>query len=88
MEFLLTFSGKKSWLPRFREALAAASSLDAIENLLRFKVERWRGRPPRKADVEGDQKLSQPDDIESDDDVIREAEEDVCLDLEALAFPG
>jgi len=84
MEFLLTFSGKKSWLPRFREALAAASSLDAIETLLRFKVERWRGRPPRKADVEGDQ----PDDIESDDDVIREAEEDVCLDLEALAFPG
>ncbi len=85
---LLIFSGKKSWLPKFRATLAAALSLEAIEDLLRFKVERWRGRPPRKAHVEDDQELGQPDNIESDDDITHEAEEDVCLDLDSLPLPG
>jgi len=37
-------SGRRPWFPKFRTALAAADSLEALERLLRFRVERWRGR--------------------------------------------
>ena len=40
-------SGRRPWFPKFRSALAATDSLEALERLLRFKVERWRGRTPR-----------------------------------------
>lgn len=43
-------SGRRPWFPKFRTALAATDSLEALERLLRFKVERWRGRPPRTMD--------------------------------------
>jgi len=43
-------SGRRPWFPKFRTALAATDSLEALEKLLRFKVERWRGRPPRTVD--------------------------------------
>lgn len=43
-------SGRRPWFPKFRTALSATDSLEALERLLRFKVERWRGRPPRTMD--------------------------------------
>lgn len=42
--------GRRPWFPKFRTALAATDSLEAMQRLLRFKVERWRGRPPRTMD--------------------------------------
>ncbi|PPQ81929.1 hypothetical protein CVT25_013777 [Psilocybe cyanescens] len=41
--------GRRPWFPRFRSELSSTKSLSAIESLLAFKIERWRGRPPRNA---------------------------------------
>ncbi|KDR79990.1 hypothetical protein GALMADRAFT_242180 [Galerina marginata CBS 339.88] len=38
---------RRPWFRKFRVALGMAKSVDDIESLLAFKVERWRGRPPR-----------------------------------------
>ncbi|KAF8879651.1 FMN-linked oxidoreductase [Gymnopilus junonius] len=39
--------GRRPWFPKFRAALGATSSLEEVESLLTYKVERWRGRLPR-----------------------------------------
>ena len=59
-------------------ALGATTSLDAIESLLRLKVERWRGRPLRKmASEEQDERLSE--------DEKRSVVQELPLDLEFLS---
>ncbi|KAF9479789.1 FMN-linked oxidoreductase [Pholiota conissans] len=64
---------RRPWFPKFRAALGATKSLAMIEHLLKGKVEKWRGRPPRythhstdDSHFESDESLSQSaDDMES-----------------------
>ncbi|TBU40847.1 FMN-linked oxidoreductase [Dichomitus squalens] len=37
---------RRSWFNKFRAALGRCDTIDAIEKLLRVKVQRWRGLPP------------------------------------------
>jgi tRNA-dihydrouridine synthase 1 len=83
MSFIFLRSGRRTWFSKFRAALAATTTLDAIESLLRFKVERWRGRPPRKLTSEDEE--DQLCDSGSDDGKGGLSEE-LPLDLEALSF--
>ncbi|KAG6872703.1 hypothetical protein C0995_007371 [Termitomyces sp. Mi166 len=39
--------GRRPWFQKFRSALGTTKSLEEIDTLLRIKVERWRGKPPR-----------------------------------------
>ncbi|KAF9568724.1 FMN-linked oxidoreductase [Agrocybe pediades] len=38
---------RRPWYSKFRSALKATNSIESIESLLMYKVERWRGRPAR-----------------------------------------
>ncbi|KAG6854487.1 hypothetical protein C0991_006089 [Blastosporella zonata] len=42
--------GRRPWFSKFRSALGSTKSLEDMDALLRTKVERWRGRPPRRWD--------------------------------------
>ncbi|KAF8069163.1 FMN-linked oxidoreductase [Lyophyllum atratum] len=44
--------GRRPWFQKFRAALGRANSTEDLELLLRTRVERWRGRPPRGLDVD------------------------------------
>jgi tRNA-dihydrouridine synthase 1 len=37
-------SARKSWYPHFRTSLSHTQTIDEIENLLRRKVAKWRGK--------------------------------------------
>ncbi|KAG7448563.1 FMN-linked oxidoreductase [Guyanagaster necrorhizus] len=39
--------GRKPWYQKFRAALGSCCDVDDVEQMLRTKVERWRGRPFR-----------------------------------------
>ena len=52
-------SGRRPWFPKFRAALKAGDTIDSIEFLLRYKVEKWRGRPPRNMNTEVDESLDE-----------------------------
>ena len=39
-------SGRRPWFNKFRAALGRCDTVDAIEKLLRVKVQRWRGLLP------------------------------------------
>jgi len=41
---------RRPWFKKFRAALGTANTIEEIEALLRTKVERWRGKPPRIRD--------------------------------------
>ncbi|KAF8196014.1 FMN-linked oxidoreductase [Pholiota molesta] len=45
---------RRPWFSKFRAALGATKSLEKIEHLLNYKVEKWRGRPPRSAHQSND----------------------------------
>lgn len=36
-------SGRRPWFSKFRNALTQCKTLDEIEDLLRWRVQRWRG---------------------------------------------
>lgn len=59
---------RRSWFPRFRAALGATKSLEEVENLLRIKVERWRGTRTKhlRSIVGGEDNEDSSDDEESD----------------------
>ncbi|KAG6918603.1 hypothetical protein DXG01_013014 [Tephrocybe rancida] len=44
--------GRHRWFQKFRSALSSTKSLEDMDALLRTKVERWRGRPPRGWDLD------------------------------------
>ncbi|GLB42381.1 putative catalyzes the synthesis of dihydrouridine, a modified base found in the D-loop of most tRNAs [Lyophyllum shimeji] len=44
--------GRRPWFQKFRAALGRAKSIEDVEKLLRTRVERWRGRPPRGLDID------------------------------------
>ncbi|KAH9478416.1 tRNA-dihydrouridine(16/17) synthase [NAD(P)(+)]-like [Psilocybe cubensis] len=67
--------GRRPWFPKFRSALSSTNSLDAIESLLAFKIERWRGRPPRKTrsleyPIDSTEDVEDPEEKEDLDDVL------------------
>ncbi|KAG6812188.1 hypothetical protein H0H92_003993 [Tricholoma furcatifolium] len=45
---------RRPWFQKFRSALNSTNSLEDLDVLLRFKVERWRGRPIHGWDVDDD----------------------------------
>ncbi|KAF9530182.1 FMN-linked oxidoreductase [Crepidotus variabilis] len=55
---------RRSWFPKFRAALSATNSLDELERLLSFNVERWRGRFPRG--YKSDDEQATPAELHSD----------------------
>ena len=57
-------SGRRPWFNKFRGVLAKCESVDAIETLLRVKVQRWRELPPL-SDVDVDDDLEGSDTDES-----------------------
>jgi len=81
--FLL--SERRPWFKKFRTALAATSSLDAIEILLRVKVQRWRGRSLRVPHLENDKEIQHENGDEDDDEREREVEEELFFNLDTLA---
>ena len=60
-------SGRRPWFPKFRAALKAGDAVDSIDHLLRFKVEKWRGRSSRNP--------------EADENSDEETEENIDFDL-------
>ncbi|KAG6819944.1 hypothetical protein H0H93_007150 [Arthromyces matolae] len=44
--------GRRPWFQKFRTALTSTTSVEEMEQLLRVKVERWRGRPPRSREFD------------------------------------
>jgi len=85
--FLL--SERRPWFKKFRAALAATSSLDAIENLLRVKVQRWRGRSLRVPHLENDKEIPQRENGDEDEDEReRKVEEELFFNLDTLADTG
>ncbi|KAG6888645.1 hypothetical protein C0992_007962 [Termitomyces sp. T32_za158] len=44
--------GRCSWFQKFRAALGATQSLEEMDALVRVKVQRWRGKPPRGQDFD------------------------------------
>ena len=53
-------SGRRPWFNKFRGALAKCESVDAIETLLRVKVQHWRSLPPL-SDIDVDDELEESD---------------------------
>jgi tRNA-dihydrouridine synthase 1 len=47
-------SSRRPWFKKFRAALGATKTIEDVEKLLRIRVERWRGRPPRGRDLDTD----------------------------------
>ncbi|KAJ7167420.1 t-diRNAhydrouridine synthase [Mycena crocata] len=46
---------RRPWYRKFRPALGACKTIDEIDALLRFKVERWRGTVPRRVKDDSDE---------------------------------
>lgn len=47
-------SSRRPWFKKFRASLGSTRTIEDIETLLRIRVERWRGRPPRGRDLDTD----------------------------------
>jgi hypothetical protein len=64
-------SVRRPWYTKFRNALSACQTLEAIEHLLRFKVQRWRGQKSIAEDVHGmeleDEEAASDKDGQTDD---------------------
>ncbi|KAG6831847.1 hypothetical protein H0H87_003646 [Tephrocybe sp. NHM501043] len=66
--FFLINSGRRPWFQKFRSALSATKSLEDMDALLRTRVERWRGRPPRGWDGDNSDENSGTDSSSGDED--------------------
>ncbi|KAF9467969.1 FMN-linked oxidoreductase [Collybia nuda] len=44
--------GRRPWFKMFRASLGSTRTIEDIETLLRIRVEKWRGRPPRGRDYD------------------------------------
>ncbi|PIL32998.1 hypothetical protein GSI_05116 [Ganoderma sinense ZZ0214-1] len=54
--------GRRPWFNKFRAELGRCDSIDAIEKLLRVKVQRWRGLPPlSEEDADADEEAEDSD---------------------------
>ena len=56
-----------------------------MEDLLRYKVEHWRGRSPRNLHVENDKEIQHENGDEDEDERERKVEEELFFDLDILA---
>ena len=54
-------SGRRPWFNKFRAALGRCDTVDAIEKLLRVKVQRWRGLPPLSHEDTDDEDAQESD---------------------------
>ena len=77
------YSGRLTWISKFRVALAATTSLDDIESLLKLRVEGWRGR--KLSSGEDDDQLHNSSSL---DDEKGNLLEELLLDFEALSSGG
>src|ERR1700729_235481 len=62
-------SARRPWYPHFRAALNHSQTIDEIENLLRGKVVRWRGKAgmqTRRRVVQGEKEEGDEDDMEEE----------------------
>ena len=67
-------SGRRPWFNKFRAELGQCETVDAIEKLLRAKVQRWRGLSPlSEDDVDAD---GEAEDSDADERTERRASRD------------